>query len=128
MSDEKNPFGPVIFSYTRAEAIADGVLIDVSEMAKETGFRYPVALTHAVHAEYVLVPDGVSGQDEDGRLWDILTMARLASAKSSGKSEIYFELYVRNDNRRARRVRLKAVCGPNDDLSPCITVMLPNED
>jgi hypothetical protein len=30
----------MIHSYTRAEAIADGVLIDVSETAKEAGFRY----------------------------------------------------------------------------------------
>lgn len=40
--------GPVIYSYTRAEAIADHVLIDVSETAWEAGFKWPVALTHAV--------------------------------------------------------------------------------
>ena len=25
-------------------------------------------------------------------------------------------------------VTLKAVCGPNDDASPCITIMNPDED
>lgn len=128
MSDEKNLFGEVIFSYTRAEAIADGVLIDVSETAKEAGFRYPVALTHAVFTEYVQVPEAATDQDETGRLWDILHMLRFAAAKSSGESEILFKLYVKNDSQRAQLVTLKSVCGPSDDATPCITVMLPEED
>lgn len=118
----------VIHSYTRAEAIADGVLVDVTELAKEAGLKYPVALTHAVYAKYVEVPEGVSGQDVTGRLWDILNMLRFGAAKSKGESEILFKLYVRNDNRKAKLVTLKSVCGPNDDLSPCITVMMPDED
>ena len=64
--------GEVIFSYTRAQAIADGVLMDVSELAQESGFRFPVAVTAGVWAECVAVPDGVEGQDETGRLWDVL--------------------------------------------------------
>jgi hypothetical protein len=34
-------FGEVIFSYTRAQAIADGELVDVSMTAQEAGFRPP---------------------------------------------------------------------------------------
>ena len=52
----------VIFSYTRAEAIADGVLIDASELAKQAGFWYPVAVTAGVWAECVAVPEGVAGR------------------------------------------------------------------
>jgi hypothetical protein len=33
----------VISVYTRQDAINDGVLVDVTETAKEMGFRYPVA-------------------------------------------------------------------------------------
>jgi len=43
----------VIDSYTRAQAIEDGVLIDVSNAAKEAGFRIPIALTTAVWADCV---------------------------------------------------------------------------
>ena len=68
----------VIFSYTRAQAIADGVLVDASELAKEAGFRFPVAVTAGVWAECVAVPDGVAGQDETGRLWDVLNVLRFA--------------------------------------------------
>ena len=42
------PFGPVIFSYTRAQAIEDGVLVDLSAWAREEGFRYPLAVTSTV--------------------------------------------------------------------------------
>ena len=61
----------LIHRYTRAEALADGVLVDVTETAKEAGIRYPVALTRAVWERYVRVPDGVLCQNEAGRLWDI---------------------------------------------------------
>ena len=120
----------VIHSYTRAEAIADGVLVDVSEMAKEAGFKFPVALTRAAYVKYAEVPEGMTGQDQQGRLWDILNMLRFAAAQSRGESEILFKLYVRvhKGDRRPRLVTLKSVCGPNDDASPCITVMMPDED
>jgi hypothetical protein len=35
----------LIHRYSRADAIRDGVLIDVSETARAAGIRYPVALT-----------------------------------------------------------------------------------
>lgn len=36
---------PIIFSYTRAQAIADGVLIDVTARAAEVGFKVPTVVT-----------------------------------------------------------------------------------
>ena len=88
-------------------------------------------MTAAVWAEYVRVPDGVIGQDEAGRLWDVLHMLRFAIRRDvSGGSELLYQLHVRNDNAEAELplVTLKAGCGPSDDRSPCITVMLPEED
>ena len=38
-------FGEVISTYTRAQAIEDGVLVDAGPMAKEAGFNWPVVLT-----------------------------------------------------------------------------------
>src|SRR5262249_50287676 len=111
-------FGEVIFAYTRKQAIADGVLVDVTETAREAGFRIPVALTRAVWAEYVAVPEGVEAQDEAGRLWDVLWMCRfgIGQGKNLDASEVLFQLHVRNDNREGEPplVTLKAVCGPDD--------------
>ncbi len=119
----------LIHRYTRAQAIADGVLIDVSQTAREAGFKYPVALTAAAWAKCVAVPPGVACQDEAGRLWDVLWMLRCAIGRGGGL-EVGFGVHVRNTNRGGTPplVRLKALCGPDDDGAPCLTVLLPNED
>ena len=131
-TDNKNsPFGEVIFSYTRSQAVADGMQVEVSATAQEAGIRFPVFLTRAVYDAYVTVPPGVTAQDEAGRLWDIITMARFAILRSRpGCDRLPVALYVRNDNRAPRLVRLTAVCGPLDidDPQPAITVMLMDED
>ena len=59
-------FGPVIYSYTRKQAVADGVQVDVTKNAKEAGISFPVFLTRPVFDAYVAVPDGVNGQDVNG--------------------------------------------------------------
>ena len=46
-------FGESIYRYTRAQAIEDGVLVDVTETAREAGFRCPVAITHAAWEDSV---------------------------------------------------------------------------
>lgn len=43
----------LIYSYPRADAIRDSFLAEVSEMAKEAGFKLPVAVTRAVWDQYV---------------------------------------------------------------------------
>src|SRR4051794_30073727 len=121
----------VIYAYTREQAINDGVLVDVTETAKEAGFRVPVALTRAAWAEYVAVPDGVEGQDEAGRLWDVLWMCRHGIGRNPDEaSELHFRLCVRSDNRPGDPplVTLKAVVSPGDDPEPVITIMKPEED
>jgi hypothetical protein len=119
----------IVCSCSRARAIRDGVLIDVTETAREAGLGHPTAITASVWADYVRVPEGVIGQDEAGRLWDILWMCRCGILHSREvEAELLFRLHVRNDDRRAALVTLKAVCGPGDGLEPVITIMLPNED
>lgn len=121
-------WGAPISVYTRAQAIADGVLVDVSKMAQEAGIKHPTALTAAVWAEYVQVPEGVDGQDEQGRLWDILFMFHLAAKRAAGKSTMFFDLLIRNDNTAPTPMTLKAICGPGDTPEPVITILLPHED
>src|ERR1022692_4874672 len=124
-------FGPVIYAYSRSQAVADGLQVEVSKVAQEAGIRFPVFLTRAVYDSFVLVPPGITGQDEAGRLWDIVWMLRFAIRKAQpGQARLPFALYVRNDNHRPKLVKLIARCGPLDldDPQPAITVMLPEED
>ena len=119
----------VISSYSRAQAIEDGVLVEVTETARRAGFRFPVAVTAGVWAEYVSVPPGVACQDEAGRLWDVVWMTRCAIARApDGADSVVVRLHVRNDDGAARLVTLRAVVGPGDSGEPVITVMLPHED
>ncbi len=128
---DTEPFGPVIYLYSRAQAVADGMQVEVTKIAQEAGIRFPVFLTRTAYDAYVAVPPGVSCQDEAGRLWDILTMTRFAIIRARpGCDRLPVALYVRNDNRAPRLVRLTAACGPLDidDPQPAITIMLPDED
>jgi hypothetical protein len=105
--------------------------VDVTTTAQEAGIRFPVFLTRAIYDAYVTVPPDVAGQDEARRLWDVLWMLQFAIRKSQpGKTRLPFALYVRNDNRRPRLIKLIAACGPLDvdDPQPAIVVMMPDED
>jgi hypothetical protein len=60
-----NPNADVIDAYSRAQALADGVLADVSPVAREAGIIFPVALTRAVWDRYVRVPEDVLCQNKE---------------------------------------------------------------
>ena len=131
--NDKNPFAdaPLIYRYTRAQAIEDGVLIDLSSWASETGFRIPVACTQAVWADHIEPPEGTveAGQSQRGRGHDVLWMLFLAIKRSAeGQSELRFEVLFLNDRLDHETVTLKAVCGPGDAGEPVMTLMLPHED
>ncbi len=129
--DRENYFGGVIYTYTRARAVADGVQIDVTKTAQEAGIKFPMFLTRAVFDAYVAVPEGVTGQDEAGRLWDLVWMARFAILRSHGHTDrLPVALYVRNDNHRAKLVKLIVVCSALDidDPQPVLTLMMTDED
>jgi hypothetical protein len=120
----------VVFRYTRAQAIADGVLVDVSELAKEAGFRIPVAVTCALWQGYITPPPPTEqeGQSTTGRLWDVLSVLRMAIRSGPANSEmlLFSVLFRMTDG--TETVKLKALCGPGDDAEPVITIILPDED
>lgn len=129
-------FGEVISTYTRAQAIEDGVLIDTGAMASEAGFKWPVALTSAAWADCVAWSEDDSRrqiyQDESGRLWDVLYMASHAvrTRKDSG-DRLLFQLYrVPRDGQstEAVLVTLRLIVGPGDNGEPVITILQPRED
>ena len=129
-------FDPVVSVYTRAQAIEDGFLIDVSETAREAGFRIPVAVTRTVWSRLVALPEGYRGfQDERGRLWDVLWMARHYALRASGSDRVTMSVLVRDirkdlrDSHRPPRRHCPVVAiGGGDDGAPVVTVMFPEDD
>lgn len=128
-------FGDVISSYTRAQAIADGVLIDVTEQAAKAGFNFPVAVTVTLWDKYIEWTDEDDAkqtlQDTNGRLWDVLCMLHFAIKRSKSTDHLFYQLSViprDGRSRKAKLIKLKSTVGPGDNFEPVITIMLPDED
>lgn len=134
MSTVNDHFWGSIHTFSRAQAIEDGILVDVSEMAKQAGFRLPVAMTRAVWVECVEWSEVDSRrqvyQDERGRLWDVVWLAAQAARRGHG-DRLVFQLYrvpLGGRSLRPRLVTLNLHIGPGDEPEPVVTILLPGED
>lgn len=126
----------VIHAYTRNQAIEDGFLIDVSDVATQAGFRFPVALTRATYEDCVAWSEDDQKRkkvinDASGRLWDVLTCLHYAIKVSSVENVIKFPVHRvprSGASRRPERVVLYAIVGPGDHGEPVITIQLNEND
>ena len=125
-------YDDLIYSYTRAQAIEDGFLIEVGPIAQEAGYRVSVALTAELWGKLNAIPED-SVDSLEGRLWDLLFMGRFAAAvkaRSYDSFEIFYEFLLQRNDLPARPdlIKVKMVAGPGDIGEPVITIMLPHED
>ena len=122
MTDLTDFYGPVISRYTRAQAIEDGVLIDVSDHEAAEMWKFPVAITSALHGE-LSVGAGKDAATFTARLRDVFHMMKLrAFARSEPDPDVFFRVKV------GRRVlRLWGNIGPGDDPAPVLTVGFPED-
>ncbi|MFF4777640.1 DUF6573 family protein [Microtetraspora fusca] len=130
-------YGEPIHVFTRAQMIEDGALVEVPEnIAREAGFRHPMAMTASVWSDSVRWTDDDDTcqrtyQDESGRLWDVLWMARKAAltAGNTDRSRFTVARIPRDGrSRTAKQVTLEMVIGPGDNFEPVITIQFPGED
>ncbi|OEU71027.1 MAG: hypothetical protein BA863_07725 [Desulfovibrio sp. S3730MH75] len=120
----------LIHAYTRKQALEDGVLIDVTEQAKETGFKVPVAITANLYHQYIEPPDGLDGEGQSvaGRLHDVLFLTFLAAKDRWDGSMVVIEpLFVMGEGARFEKVKCWVVIGPGDCGEPVLTIMLPED-
>ena len=88
----------VIDSYTAEEAINDGMLVDVSEMAKEAGFKWPVRITRALF-DTCTPPKSNKVESFNGRLWDVLFLARIAITRApEGENLMTYKVRIGRKN------------------------------
>jgi hypothetical protein len=106
--------------------------VDLTEWARETGFKVPVACTATVWQGYIVPPHGTEslGQSERGRAHDLLWMLYVAIKPSRGakRGQILYQVLFLQAPGRMEKVTFKAHFGSGDDGEPVITIMLPNED
>lgn len=121
MSDEHDSiFGDVIFSYSRAQAIRDGVLVDLTEF-------HSVAKMWKLHLACTSTVWGII--ENCGHIGDLacqlISVAAQTAAKSSpGNTDtLLFKVTL-----GAKSHTLKLHCGPGDTAAPVLTLMLPDED
>ena len=136
-------FGEPVYGYSRAQAIEDGVLVDLSQAIEPCPFKYPVAMSRAAYAATIEAggeyrPDGEEcevltlpgGQDAQGRVHDVFWTLQLAIRRQSAPTDrVHFSVLVdtRGDGRKSQ-IDLYSVCGPGDTEAPVITIMLEGED
>lgn len=124
-------FGEPIDVYSRNQAIEDGVLVDVSKIAQEAGFRIPVAVTRAVWEDCIAWDESEekTPQDEEGRLWDVVYMSSIAAQRANQEGSARVQLMrVPRGGIRPQQVSLNMVIGAGDTQDPVITIMQPGED
>ena len=113
----------LIFSYSRADAIRDGVLIDVSSRAKTLGYRIPVALTAGLHD---VLTAGASDETEISVRVDLLLIALRDSIAGSLGAGDRLDFVIKAPS--LAPLSAWALCGPGDTPAPVLTVLLPHED
>lgn len=88
MEHDPNPY--VIYTYTRKQAIEDGVLVDITDIAKNFGFVIPVAITANLFNDYVSPTAELEdvGQSRKGLLANVLAMLHLIARKRKDISQI----------------------------------------
>ena len=104
--------------------------MDLSPLAREAGFRWPLAVTRAVWCVLEASADlKKEGQSWTGRAWDMLGVLRVSMRQSKDGREVSFApIFIRKPGGTPEAVAMRAVSGPGDDGGPVITVMMPDED
>lgn len=119
----------VVSSYTREQAIDDGVLIDITELAKEAGFKIPVAVTNSLYEGYLKPTKAEEefGQSLNGRIWDLLIVLYYSAKGNKDNNTLQLEVSILFENGR-KDVGFKSIIGLGNTAEPVLTIMLPHED
>lgn len=124
-------FGAPIHTYTREQALEDGVLVDLmqdkmAETARQH-YKFSIACTSAV---FDIMRKAVENtrhcNDYAGILHDMLWMSRIYK-RTVDENTVIFRVIIKGAGRKSV-FDFKMVCGPDDDGTPCLTIMFPNED
>lgn len=122
----------VVSSYSRKQAIEDGVLIDVSTTFPDLVrplFKLPVVFAQHLWA---LVEEAVHSSehhnDPNGVVHDVLWMAYRAAKDAPGANRTTFNCIITGTSAGTNEHELILHIGPGDDGEPVITIMTPSDD
>ena len=121
----------IISRYTRADAIEDGTLIDITGNFPGIShqlYKYPVACTSAVWA---IVEAAVASKqhcnDYKGVVWDLLWMSQKGIVRRIDESQHIYRMIITGTGTKKYH-DFKIVCHGGDQAEPVLTILLPWED
>lgn len=121
----------IISRYTRADAIQDGTLVDLTANFPDISgqlYKFPVACTAAVWASVeAAVANKRHGNDFAGVVWDILWMSQKGIVRKIDESQHIFSVIITGVGQK-RNHDFKIICHGGDEAEPVLTIMLPGED
>lgn len=127
----------VVDTYSRKQAIADGVQVRIPDQVREeAGIKVPVFVSERVWERYIKVPAGMTHQDIEGRIWDILNMMKLGAKRLKSRRfkftvnvqmallDLQWNEKYAGSSKTLRAVELIAEIGAMDfdDPAPVITI------
>lgn len=113
-------FGEAIYTYTRKQAIEDGVLVDLGRVAKEF-YKFQVCVTASIWAE--IMTAAKAGHDLRGIVRDVLWMSQRFITKRISESEHYFRVEIAGTTHD-----YKLMVHGGDFGQPVITILQLDED
>lgn len=127
----------VIYSYTRKQAIDDGVLVELScpihaseRMAEVAKQHYPGLSIVCTAAVWSIIDKAVKNKrhcnDYAGILDDMLWMSKVMKRNLSEDTKL-FRVIITGAARK-KIFDFKMQIHGDDEGKPCLTIMLPNED
>ena len=120
-TDMESIFGEVIYAYTREQAIEDGVLVNLGQIAREY-YKYQVCLTASVLAD---ITEGAThpAHEISAIVRDVLWMSQKGISQRIDETQHLFKVVIADQTHE-----YKAMCHPGDNMEPVITILQINED
>lgn len=127
------PPDPATPAYTRTQALADGLLIDISDDAQGAYFRCPMAVSAPLFYNYCSPPYNLlaHGQSLSGRIRDMLAHLITAIHANPTARQLTFTVpfvMLPGNQPVPTPVQITARLDSGDDGTPVITLSLPEDD
>lgn len=114
-----------IYTYTRQDAISDGVFVDVTEQAKKAGFKIPVAITTNLFSTFIRSAN--SEEDTARRLEVFLNQMHTEVLIKADKDDSMMTTKIYFDDKTPTDVWAVIEAQSPSDPSPAMTILLPED-
>jgi hypothetical protein len=111
-----------IYTYTRQDAIADGVFVDVTEQAKKAGFKIPVAITTNLFDTFIR---SANSEEDTARRLEIFLKQMHTEVLMADKDDNMLTTKIYFDDKIPTDVWAVIEAQSPSDPSPALNIFLP---